>query len=592
MNVKIIEAIEAATEHLPSFMYGNGRFEIRDKITTTDEAVGLTAPGVWFIERNSEGIDGVPKFVCSWLTVRALTRSAGHDNWGRLLAWRDSDRRLHEWSCPMGLFSGDGTAVREQLLKGGLAVDPAYRTKNLLAAYIQNFPTDKRAQCVERLGWLGNRYVLPDKTIGGGESDEIVVFQNPQALKPAFSTSGTVDEWRANVAALAVGNDQLMFVLSTGFTGALLNSVGMEGGGFHLCGDSSQGKTVMQRAAASIWGNPGQFLHSWRITSNALEGTALLHNDGILILNEIKEVSTKEAGAIVYMLANGQAKGRANRAGMARKTPTWKTIVLSSGEVGLAEMMRQAGERAYAGQEIRLAELPAGGFTNLHGQAESRQFAEALEHNSMQYYGAVGVEFLQELVKVRAEKTPLIQRSIETFISEVVPKGGSAQASRVAKRFALVAVAGEMATGFGLTGWAPGAAIVSAKHEFKSWLDHFGSGDREATEILSQVKAFFEAHGASRFGKLTDSDEKIVNRAGCFSDDGAGRIFYVLPEIFKNELCKGLNAKTATKTLIGARWIKPGMGRATQSVRIPAMGGPTRVYVFTGSMWEDDNELQ
>ena len=596
MNNDLKDAINGAKKPeeppVTSFTYGAGRFEIRDKVTKADEGIGITAPGIWYIGKDSAGEDKPPLFICSPLTVEAKTRDTTGKSWGRLLSWRDQDGVLQTWACPMELFSGDGAEVRAELLRGGLTISTIQAVRNLLSAYIQNFPTKKRARCVERLGWHGNRYVLPDETIGGGEGDETVVFQNPHALEPTFSVSGTVADWRENIATLAVGNHQLMFVLSAGFSGTILDIAGMEGGGFHLCGNSSKGKTTLLRAATSSWGNPAKHMRSWRSTANALEGAALLHNDNILILDEIKEISPKEAGAAVYMLANGQTKGRANRSGAARKVPTWRTLLLSSGEIGLAELMRQAGERIHAGQEIRLVEIPIDDFENLHEHATPGQFADALRENSSRYYGAVGIEFLRELVKSRTKQTPLLQKSIENFISTNVPAGASGQVSRVAKRFGLVAAAGELVTGFGLTGWSEGAAIEAAQVCFKSWLEGFGTGDREATAILSQVKAFFEAHSSSRFGKLSGSEEKIVNQVGFYSDAGAGKVFYVMPEAFKNELCKGLNVKTATKVLIDAGWLKPGNDKTAQVVKIPALGKTTRVYVFTGFMWDsgDDEE--
>ena len=110
--------------------------------------------------------------------------------------------------------------------------------------------------------------------------------------------------------------------------------------------------------------------------------------------------------------------------------------------------------------------------------------------------------------------------------------------------------------------------------------------------MLGQVRAFFEAHGASRFALLDDAfpnDRPIVNRAGFVRtmDDG-GREFLVLPEVFRREVCAGFDAKAATRALIEAGWIEPGEGgRTTQKPRIPGIG-TTRCYVFTGRMWEGD----
>ncbi|WP_457589305.1 DUF927 domain-containing protein, partial [Legionella pneumophila] len=46
----------------------------------------------------------------------------------------------------------------------------------------------------------------------------------------------------------------------------------------------------------------------WRSTTNGLEGLAALHNDGLLILDELSQMDPREAGEAAYLLANGQGK--------------------------------------------------------------------------------------------------------------------------------------------------------------------------------------------------------------------------------------------------------------------------------------------
>jgi uncharacterized protein (DUF927 family) len=162
----------------------------------------------------------------------------------------------------------------------------------------------------------------------------------------------------------------------------------------------------------------------------------------------------------------------------------------------------------------------------------------------------------------------------------------------VARRFALVAVAGEMAVHYGLTGWQRGDSERAAKACFASWLEGFGGiGNREERDVLAQVRAFFEAHGASRFEDVAATDDqRIVNRAGFYrTGPGGVREFLVLPEAFKTEVCKGRDAKAAEKLLVAQGWIEPGGdGRATQKPRLPGIGTTARVYVFTGKVWEGE----
>jgi putative DNA primase/helicase len=121
---------------------------------------------------------------------------------------------------------------------------------------------------------------------------------------------GTLDGWRTEIAARAVGNPLFALGLSAAFAGPMLARCNAEGGGLHFVGDSSTGKTTILEAACSVWGGRG-YRRSWRATANGMEGAAALFNDCLLALDEISECDPREVGNIVYSLGNGRGKQRA-----------------------------------------------------------------------------------------------------------------------------------------------------------------------------------------------------------------------------------------------------------------------------------------
>lgn len=546
--------------------------------------------GVYFSDKDS----GEKTWICSKLEITAQTRDDKSTAWGRLLEWQDSDDVPHSWPVPMELLQGDGRELRGELARLGLLIASSRKARDLLAVYIQTWKENKRARCVEKLGWHGGVYVTPAQSYG--QSDELVVFQNAHALEPALAVAGTLEQWRDSVGRLAAGNSRLVFSMSAAFAGVLLELSNIDGGGFHLRGTSSTGKTTAIKAAASIWGNPERYKRQWRATTNGLEGLAALHNDGVLILDDIDQANDKEVGESAYLLANGQGKARASRTGAARKGTSWRLLFLSSGEHSLAAILARAGKRATAGQEIRLADIEAdagagmGAFENLHGIATPSAFAQAVNDATATCYGAAGAEWLRCIVADRESVASNVLDGIKQFAREVVPVGSGGQVERVALRFALVAVAGELATHYGITGWQQGEAEQAAKVCFAAWLEGFGSGNREDAVLLAQVRAFFEAHGASRFESMTATHEqRIINRAGFIrSNTNGDNEYLVLLEAFKSELCKGYDSRKAAKTLVAAGWIVPGKdGNPTQKPRLPGMG-TARCYVFAPAMWEGE----
>jgi len=77
------------------------------------------------------------------------------------------------------------------------------------------------------------------------------------AAHALYQARGTVEEWREGVTRLASGQVLPVPAISAALAGPLLQLAGMEGGGVHFWGRSSQGKTSLLALAASVWG-PGE----------------------------------------------------------------------------------------------------------------------------------------------------------------------------------------------------------------------------------------------------------------------------------------------------------------------------------------------
>ncbi len=353
----------------------------------------LDEEALWFdklTERRDGESDVQPQRICSPLRVTAITCDSHDGSYGRLLEWHTTTGQLRRWAMPMAMLSGNGEELRRILLENGLtyiATRPALRS--LLCEYISRSLPGRRVTCVEKTGWHNGVYVLPDEVIGPGGDN--VILQGSHYLTGGFAQSGTLAEWQEQVAALCAGNSRLAFALCCALAAPLLRLTGTGGGGFHLRGESTDGKTTVMKVAASVCGGT-DYWHSWRATGNALEGIASRHNDALLPLDELREVDPREAGMIAYMLANGQGKGRARTDGEVRNRRHWTLLLFSTGELSLAEHTERAGERFYAGMDVRMVQIPSdtgqhGAFEQLHGFASGQQFADALCDRVARFHG-------------------------------------------------------------------------------------------------------------------------------------------------------------------------------------------------------------
>ncbi len=543
--------------------------------------------GVWHLKEKQNDLPG-RSWICSPLWVTAYTRDHKNENHGRILEFWDIDRHKHQWTMPMDLLAGEGAKVLGVLLNMGLRISPKKQAKDRLLEYLALCSPVRRARCVTQCGWFNHVFVLPSQTIGYIQGEKIV-YQNPSAIESKTDISGTLDEWKDRIAKKACGNSRLILAISAGFTGPLLGLMHHENIGIHYRGNSSLGKSTAGHVGNSIWGSPAG-IHTFRATANGLEGIASLHNDRFLCLDELGQIASIEAGQVIYMLGNGIGKGRATQNGLAKKQATWRLVFFSTGELSLAQLMNEAGKRIKAGQEVRFIEVPAntgvyGLFENLHGFKGGADFSAYLCNTCAQFYGTAARAFLKQLVEDVEGAIDKVKVIISWIREKYLPSDASGQVIRVFNHFALMAAAGELASQFGITGWMIEEASTGVMKCFQDWLKARGGlGMHEEKEALSQVRSYFETHGESRFTpweREPEDKSRTINRMGYRRETNDGVEFYVFPDAFRNEICKGLDHHFVEKICIKHKLLfSAADGSPTRGERLPGMKTNKRCYRF------------
>ena len=555
--------------------------------------------------QNRDGEDDW-QWLSSPIEIVAETSDVRDREHGRLIRTFDrQNNRWHEWAMPMRLLAGDPGAYRSELLSMGARLGFSRKAKDALGGLIQNATPARKLRCVGRTGWHCSTFVLPDRTIGD-EDDRGVVFQSNRPCPAKFRTSGTLEEWKNHIAALAAGNSRLMIGIMAAFAGPSLRLAKQEGGGLHIHGDSSGGKTTTLRVAGSVWGGGGinGFLENWTATTNGLEGRARVHSDTLLCLQELGQADPDAAADAAYKLANGSGKGRMGADAELRETAEWRVLFLSDGEITLDDKIRESrrGGRRMAGQAVRVIDIPAdagagfGAFDHIDNCASGREFCEKLLRATEQHYGTAALAYLERLTSDIPGATETLKSSIDQFVRDHAHDCGG-QVERVAKRFGLLAACGELAVKWGILPWKPGSATDAAKRCFLEWLAIRGThGPSEIEQGIQQVRRAIERDGASRFVPWLEPHKPVINRLGfvqqCQPNDpgGEGQIFYVLPEGWK-EICSGFNAGNIAKALKDRGILLAGKdGKATDKPRLPGMG-PRRCYVIDArKLFEDGGQ--
>jgi putative DNA primase/helicase len=556
----------------------------------TMNSSGLT---VTIVKGKGDSKEETESRVSGAFEVLGRARDTSSRGWGRWLRWRDADGRPHTRHVTDAALQGDPGSLCAMLADEGLHIVRGQQRE--LCTYLNGCDVSGRVTIVSRTGWHdvsgGRVFVLPAEIIGAAGAERVIL--DASATGP-YEPNGLLEAWRERVGQAVRDHVIPTLAVSTALAGPLLAIANQEGGAVNLFGTSSRGKTTVAQAAASVWGrgsSPG-FVRTWRATANGLEGIAASATDTVLVLDELGVVEARDAAAAIYGLANGTGKARAARDGSLRDPKTWRTLILSTGELPIeGKLAEDKGRRAKAGQLVRMLDISAdrglgfGVFDHGGADGDASKIADGIKRAAISNYGTAGPEFVRRLLKEDPEALARHLRTvIDNFVANNIPQGSDGQVIRAAQRLGLIGAAGEIARAFGICPWTEGAAFEAATWALNRWIE--GRGGAQAAEqrqAVEQVRRYIEANGEARFESVEGDDRGAVhNRAGWKSGKGDEQEWWVLPEMWKSEICSGMDATAVARFLVEAGMMKRVEG-SFQSVRKIA-GANRRVYVLTSAI--------
>jgi putative DNA primase/helicase len=557
-------------------------------------------------DKDTQADVSVDRWICSILRVLAIVRTESGAEHGYLIEYvphGESQPRREVMSQALLLGRGDDALRKLRDIGVSILGANSKHVRDYLDAEHLRFsvkePDDFWTR-VKVVGWypMGKRFVLPNQVIGAQEG----VWFSGQNDGVLYSAGGKFDDWKAQVAALCIDNFYLQLALSCAFTGPLLELLNIPGLGFHYFGDSTLGKSTALAIAASVWG-PERFMLSWRNTINGLEGQAVRRSSTLIPIDESHQVDPKTLGQAVYMLLNGIGKGRMDKSINAREIDHWRVCVLSSGERSIETHQTAAKIDHKVGQMVRMIDVPVvngqyGLFTDIHGRKNGAEFSDALREAAGRNYGHAGIRFITELInRYQGLNLPVrLDSALQGFEKIDGPLG--AQDRRVARSFALAAVAGELAIEWGILPWNKCSALIAAMEIFHTWkqTQPQSSGSKETQQLLQAVNDFIQTYGACfsdidwapRYdpsGRLINAEPVIHERAGYWKDIGGKRIYLFTSEGLA-KASGGFGTRKAAEVLdsLGAL-VEKGADKRSKPTDTPD-GNKKRLY------WVDPEKLE
>ncbi|MGL4890315.1 MAG: DUF927 domain-containing protein, partial [Aeromonas veronii] len=219
-----------------------------------------------------------------------------------------------------------------------------------------------------------------------------------------------------------------------------------------------------------------------------------------------------------------------------------------------------------------------------------KTFADTLRASTERHHGTAFRAYANALANDPDGHGKRLRAEIHRMADELTPEGAGNQVGRAINRFALVAVAGELASQLGITGWPQGEATRAVRVCLKAWLDGRGHlGNQEDAAILAQVRGFVVSHQYSRFADWFDANHRPASMVGYRKKDAEGLAFYVLTTGWA-EITRGRDPRRAAQLCMEAGYLRTGKDkkRLQRQARLPGLKKPVWVYLLHERVLADE----
>ncbi len=278
--------------------------------------------------------------------------------------------------------------------------------KSFLIASKEKLEKDQRVmESYKQFGWQPDgSFLIGNRIYKRGENPHYVHLESHAAnLARYMPLQGSWQAWAQAVQPL-MHNDLQRFAFVMSLAAVLMHLTGERGGVFSIVGPSGQGKSTVQAAVASVFGNVEAAFSKAQDTENArIAFLSVMHNLPVQA-EELTKLSAEKLAVLAYDVSEGRDKRRLDRTGgMKEMAPEWHTILTSSSNAPILEKLLDVGSvaEAYRVLEMRLY-LP---------ENTKLQDGDAMKRDALANAGAAGHVIAQYLVDHRE----VIAREVENL---------------------------------------------------------------------------------------------------------------------------------------------------------------------------------
>lgn len=327
---------------------------------------------------------------------------------------------------------------------------------------------------VDAPGWYGDSFALPDKFFRS-DANAIPVLIDPQSkthVGAFLCGEGSLLGWKKSIGKLARKSPPLQVSIGATLAAPLLRKLGVDSFAINWFGNTTEGKTFLLKAGASVAGLMGpDGLPGWADTEAAFEAQAMGHRDCMLPLDETADGESKmPLFERARMLAFGIARNRPRqlsptyekRHGLTKRE--YRIVVQSSSERALRDVARAAGNPRLGGEEVRFMDIPAsepgsqGIFDGTLKPKKDKTLSESakaiVEHTlklAIQNQGHVLRVFIDRLVQDKDWEEPVLRYKAQFEADVTAPD--EKVIYRIRSNFAVIWAAAALAIDYKLLPW-------------------------------------------------------------------------------------------------------------------------------------------
>lgn len=250
-------------------------------------------------------------------------------------------------------------------------------------------------------GWVdtADQFILGDKVISATGIDPNASTVTTRSTIDYFKPKGTLEGWKDAMDFYnRPGFELHQLIVCAGFGSVLMKFMPVNAALIHIWSKNSGfGKTTVQQAALSIWGDPKPLMLGEKDTHNSRMQRADVFHSLPVCMDEITNIHPKEASDMIYQITGGMQKNRMSSNGNSERLrgDPWNLLFISSANSSLIDRVSMAKAMPKA-EAQRVLEIEVGQlFNEKTDKVLTDEFSRKLQAN----YGHAGVLFVQYVMQ-------------------------------------------------------------------------------------------------------------------------------------------------------------------------------------------------